>query len=80
VCGSSTTFKTVPDVPFDTFELTLPEGPYSALAANGKLYTSKLAMPAEFVAPNGAVIHEHNDLSRRLQHLPLRRLFQAPSR
>ncbi len=34
---TSTTFKTVPDDPFSTFELTLPEGPYSALAANGNL-------------------------------------------
>ena len=34
---TSTTFKTIPDSPFSTFELTLPEGPYSALAANGNL-------------------------------------------
>jgi hypothetical protein len=34
---TSTTFKTVPDVPFDTFELTLPQGKYSALAANVNL-------------------------------------------
>jgi hypothetical protein len=34
---TSTTFKAVPDVPFETFELTLPEGKYSALAANGNL-------------------------------------------
>jgi hypothetical protein len=55
---TSTTFKTVPDAPFGAFELTLPEGPYSALAANGNLCTSKLAMPTAFVAQNGAVIHE----------------------
>jgi hypothetical protein len=34
---TSTTFKAVPDQPFQTFEITLPEGPYSALAANGNL-------------------------------------------
>jgi hypothetical protein len=34
---TSSTFKTVPDVPVNTFELYLPEGPYSALAANGNL-------------------------------------------
>jgi hypothetical protein len=55
---TSTTFKTVPDVPFSTFTLTLPQGKYSALAANGNLCTSKLAMPTEFLAQNGAVIHQ----------------------
>jgi hypothetical protein len=55
---TSTTFKTVPDVPFNTFTLTLPEGKYSALAANGNLCTSKLAMPTEFLAQNGAKINE----------------------
>jgi hypothetical protein len=34
---TSTTFKTVPDQPFSAFELTLSEGKYSALAANGNL-------------------------------------------
>jgi hypothetical protein len=34
---TSTTFKTVPDNPVTSFELTLPEGKYSALAANGNL-------------------------------------------
>jgi hypothetical protein len=34
---TSSTFKSTPDVPFDSFELTLPEGKYSALAANGNL-------------------------------------------
>jgi hypothetical protein len=34
---TSSTFKTVPDQPVGSFELTLPEGKYSALAANGNL-------------------------------------------
>jgi hypothetical protein len=34
---TSSTFKTVPDVPVGSFELYLPEGKYSALAANGNL-------------------------------------------
>ncbi len=55
---TSSTFKTVPDVPFSTFELTLPEGKFSALAANGNLCTSKLTMPTEFLAQNGAKINE----------------------
>jgi hypothetical protein len=55
---TSTTFKTVPDSPFSTFELTLPQGPYSALAALGNLCKSKLKMPTAFVAQNGAQIHQ----------------------
>jgi hypothetical protein len=55
---TSTTFKTVPDTPFSTFQLTLPQGNNSALAANGNLCASKLAMPTEFDAQNGAVIHQ----------------------
>jgi hypothetical protein len=34
---TSSTFNTVPDVPVGTFELTLPQGKYSALAANANL-------------------------------------------
>ena len=55
---TSSTFKTVPDAPVGSFELTLPQGKFSALAANGNLCTSKLAMPTAFVAQNGAEIHE----------------------
>jgi uncharacterized repeat protein (TIGR01451 family) len=54
---TSSTFKTIPDVPVGTFELTLPQGKYSALAANGNLCKSKLAMPTAYVGQNGAVIH-----------------------
>ena len=34
---TSSTFKTVPDQPVTSFELTLPEGPFSALTAPGNL-------------------------------------------
>jgi hypothetical protein len=66
---TSTTFKTVPDVPFNTFELTLPQGKFSALASNlpasahGSFCGQRLVMPTEFVAQNGAVIHRSTLLS-----------------
>jgi hypothetical protein len=37
---TSSTFRSTPDLPFETFELTLPEGKFSALAANGNLCTA----------------------------------------
>ncbi len=55
---TSSTFRTVPDAPVGSFELNLPQGKYSALAANGNLCKSKLAMPTAFRAQNGAEIHE----------------------
>jgi hypothetical protein len=59
---TSNTFNTVPDVPFSTFELTLGQGKYSALAANlpasakGNFCGRKLNVPVVFDAQNGLVI------------------------
>jgi hypothetical protein len=55
---TSSTFRTIPDVPIGVFELKLPQGPDSALAANGNLCTSKLIMPTTFVGANGVSLKQ----------------------
>jgi hypothetical protein len=55
---TSSSFKQVPDVPINSFELTLPQGTNSALAANGNLCTAHLVMPTAFIAQDGAEIHQ----------------------
>ncbi len=58
---TSSTFKTIPDVPVGSFELYLPQGAGSALAANGNLCKTpadKLVMPTEFTAQNGLVLKQ----------------------
>lgn len=58
---TSSTFSSVPDVPISTFDLVLPEGPHSVLAANlrrrakGSMCRQHLTMPTAIVAQNGAV-------------------------
>jgi hypothetical protein len=53
---TSSTFKTIPDIPVGMFELKLPQGPYSALAANSNVCRSTLRMPTTFIAQNGLSI------------------------
>ncbi len=60
---TSSTFRTIPDVPIGTFELKLPQGRDSALAANGNLCTSKLVMPTSFVAANGMSIKQSTPIT-----------------
>ena len=56
---TSSTFTNVPDVQVTSFELYLPEGPYSALAANGNLCKQKLTLPSSFIAQDGAQLKEN---------------------
>jgi DNA-binding beta-propeller fold protein YncE len=91
---TSSTFKTVPDAPVGSFELTLPQGRFSALTANANLCAltrtvlvkkkitvrirghkhtltrrvketqpAPLSMPTEFLAQNGATIHQNTPIT-----------------
>ncbi len=64
-------FKSAPDVPINSFELTLPTGPRSALAANDNFCFKtvvhhkhktkqriKLIMPTTITGQNGAVVEQ----------------------
>jgi hypothetical protein len=55
---SSSTFPDLPDAPVPSFEMTLPAGPDSALAANGNLCEKILRTPTVSVAENGLTVKE----------------------
>jgi hypothetical protein len=55
---TSSTFPSIPDVPISGFQLTLPEGSHSALAANGTLCKSKLLMPTTITGQNGVLVKQ----------------------
>jgi hypothetical protein len=62
-------FEAVPDVPVSTFELKLPEGPYSVLGAylpanaNGSLCGQSLTMPTTITAQNGSQVFQQTKLA-----------------
>jgi uncharacterized repeat protein (TIGR01451 family) len=66
---TSTSFKSVADVPISSFELTLPTGKYSALTSNlpikdkGNFCGQKLVMPTAIIGQNGAEIHESTPIA-----------------
>jgi hypothetical protein len=59
---TSTTFKQVPDVPVSSFEIKLPQGPNSALAATGNLCVTSLKMPTAFIAQDGEEMHQNTPI------------------
>lgn len=71
---TSSIFRTVPDVPVGTFELNLPEGPNSALAATANLCASELKMPTAFKAQNGMEIHRSTSIGVTGCHKTKRKL------
>jgi hypothetical protein len=66
---TSSAFNGVPDAPIETFELSLPEGPHSALAAvlppkaKGSLCGTSLTMPTTITGQNGAQVKQSTKLA-----------------
>ncbi|HEV3070276.1 MAG TPA: hypothetical protein VGY76_02480 [Solirubrobacteraceae bacterium] len=66
---TSSTFASIPDAPISSFELNLPEGPHSGLAAvlpakaKGSLCGSSLTMPTTLTGQNGAQIKQSTKIT-----------------
>ncbi len=60
---TSDAFKALPDAPFSSFKLTLPDGPNGLLGANASLCGVKLSMPTALVAQNGATIKQSTKIA-----------------
>jgi hypothetical protein len=60
---TSDAFRALPDNPITRFELTLPEQPYSVVAANANLCKANLAMPTELTGQDGAVLKQTTKIS-----------------
>ncbi len=66
---TSSAFNTVPDAPISSFELSLPEGPHSGLAAvvpakaKGNLCGQSLVMPTTLTGQNGAQIKQSTKIA-----------------
>ncbi len=66
---TSSTFRSVPDAPVSTFELTLPAGPHSVFttnlpaAAKGSLCGQGLTAPTAITGQDGAVIKQNTKIA-----------------
>jgi hypothetical protein len=66
---TSSAFNSVPDAPISSFELKLPEGPHSGLAAvlppkaKGNLCGTSLTMPTTLTGQNGAVLKQNTKIT-----------------
>jgi hypothetical protein len=66
---TSSAFASVPDAPLSSFELALPEGPHSALAAvlparaKGSLCGTSLTMPTTITGQNGAQVKQSTKIA-----------------
>jgi hypothetical protein len=66
---TSSAFASVPDAPISSFELMLPEGPHSALAAvlpaqaKGNLCGTSLVMPTTITGQNGAQVKQSTKIA-----------------
>jgi hypothetical protein len=59
---TSSTFTNIPDVPVSSFEMYLPQGPYSALTVNGNPCRERLVMPTLFTAQDGAQLKQNTPI------------------
>jgi hypothetical protein len=66
---TTTTFKTVPDVPFTSFQLTLPQGEYAILGSylptgnKASFCGRSLTMPTEMIAQNGMALYQETKIA-----------------